>query len=415
MRQALAMSLSDNPDHFGQETGVVNVNGPSKFGPANREHYDPQNWALTLPFAASREVCVDPDPEERRRVHGEPAFLRPSEDADYLSGLVTILHSIPLARETLLHRSRVASDYGYDSQWWNGHSINLPNPALPPADPETSQPGVKDDILLETQRLMAFLDETERAFGSSDSLASIRTVGSWGAGQRIGKFLKAWDSGTHESREDGIFANRAIKRSNETDEFPTVNGFTVAEFTSDPKQAETLYDVIDTNLWADLADGELDDSWFDCVAEVFTVRLSASMPNGPVGIKIPAVWYPDRYLESYKEYSRELRKLRLETDAEVEKLQTLAYKISDGAGTKDGATAFRGTMEKAITGSQIALKNHQPNGSLGSGPQHLGPTQANAGRLATRLSAIADQVEQKLHGMAVKTHFACLQHPDRQC
>jgi hypothetical protein len=41
------------------------------------------------------------------------------------SGLLTILHSIPLAREALLLRNKPLFDYGHDPQWWNGQPINL--------------------------------------------------------------------------------------------------------------------------------------------------------------------------------------------------------------------------------------------------------------------------------------------------
>lgn len=398
MRQALAMSLSDNPDHFAQETGVIGTDG-SGLRPATREFYDEQNWGLILPFANVREVCVDPDPEERRKIDGQPAFLRPGEDPDHLSALLTIFHAIPLVRESLILRNRIAADYGYDAKWWDGQGINIPNQG-----DAASQLSSKDDVVLETQRLMAFLDGTKRAFGSTGALASIRTVGSWPADKRIEKFLESWESksavGRTEDQPSNVFLNRIIHKTDPMDEEPTEKTFLLADLSVDGDQPETLYDVFDANLWADIPDRELDDIYIDHIADVFTVRLSASASSNGVGVKIPAMWYPDRYTESCIEYAKELRKRKLSTEIEVEKLDRLIHRISDGQGAKDGAIKFREMMEKTILGSRVATKSHLPNGSVDGGENFNDTTQERVEKFASNLRAIADQVEQKLSGMA---------------
>ena len=397
MRQALAMSLSDNPDHFAQETGVTGTEGTG-LRPATREFYDEQNWGLILPFANVREVCVDPDPEERKRIDGQPAFLRPGEDPDHLSALLTIFHAIPLARESLILRNRIAADYGYDAKWWDGQSISVPNQG-----DAASQPSSKDDIVLETQRLMAFLDGTKRAFGSTGALATIRAVGSWSTEKRIEKFLESWESksaaGRTGDQPSSVFLNRIIHKTDPMDEEPTEKTFLLADLSVDGDQPETLYDVFDANLWADIPDRELDDIFLDRIADVFTVRLSASASSDGIGVKIPTVWYPDRYTESCVEYARELRKRRLNTEAEVEKLDRLIQRISDGQGAKDGAVKFREMMEKTIAGSRVATKSHKPNGSVDDEEMFKEATQETLEKFASDLRAIADQVEQKLTGM----------------
>jgi hypothetical protein len=392
MRQAMAMSLSDNPDHFEQETGVIPVNG-SKFGPANRDHYNEADWALSLPFATSREVCIDPDPEERKRVNGQPAFLRPADEPDYVAGLITIIHAVPLARETLLLRDRVAQDYGYNPQWWCGKPIVLPRD---PTEADTSQTSMKDEIILETQRLMAFLDGTNRAFGSADSVANIRTVSGWGVEERISRFLKAWTSAALRdgNQEADIFSNRILKRLDPMEEEPIEEVFTAASITLGDGHAETLYDVMDTNLWADIPGTELKDIWLDRVADVFALSLNAA--GDRVGIKIPSVWYPDRYLASCKDYAMELRKLRLKTDAEVRRLQKMVNKVSDGAGAAKGGPQFKELMEKTIAGTMVAFKNHDPPASPGDEEQPTPPMPSHLEHFATKLREIGEQVEAKL-------------------
>lgn len=407
MRQALAMSLSDNPNHFGQETGVVNANVPN-FGPANRDYYDEQNWAMTRPFANVREVCVDPDPEERKKIDGQPVFLRPAEEPDHLSALLTIFHAIPMARELLLLRNQVAADYGYDPKWWDGQGISMPQEL--PAGDAGSQPSSKDDIILETQRLMAFLDGTKRAFGSAAAVsAGVRMVRSWSAERRIEKFLESWGMKAAAGRPDDqpsvLFLNRIIQKSDPMDEEPIEKSFMLADLSVDSNRPETLYDVFDENLWADIPDKELGDIWLDRIADVFTVRLTASASNDGVGVKIPAVWYPDRYMESCIGYARELRKRKLDTEAEVGKLQKLIDRISNGEGAGNGAVKFREMMEKTIAGSRVATKGQEPSGSLDEGQESTSATQETLDEFASQLRAIADQIEQKLKGMTVLSFF----------
>lgn len=111
LQEAVAMSLNQNLGH--QEMGITSSN-QSNFGKATRDHYDEGAWAMTLFNSSAQEIIISPDPADRRRVADEPAFLRPSQDNLYLGGLLTILHSIPLAREALLLRNKVLPKYGHD-------------------------------------------------------------------------------------------------------------------------------------------------------------------------------------------------------------------------------------------------------------------------------------------------------------
>lgn len=183
MQHAITASLGHNIASGEQESGVTAAEG-AQFGPANREYYDTELWALTLPSAISREISIDPDPELRRRIDDTPRFLRPGPEADHFPAFLTILHSIPIAREELLWRDRVAPDYGNDSQWWNGQ------PALTTLE-QAEAPW--EDAVHETQRLMAFLDRSQRAFGSADVLSGLPSLKCWRGEDRIATFLKLWE------------------------------------------------------------------------------------------------------------------------------------------------------------------------------------------------------------------------------
>ena len=87
-------------------------------------------------------------------------------------------------------REKTASDYGYDSQWWNGQSIKIPR--IVSLDNPYADDQDWDDILYEAQRLMAFLDGTRRAFGSTDALAGLRSLYGYSGDGGVERFLEAW-------------------------------------------------------------------------------------------------------------------------------------------------------------------------------------------------------------------------------
>jgi hypothetical protein len=181
------------------------------------------------------------------------------------------------------------------------------------------------------------------------------------------------------------------------DEEPVEEVFTAASITLGGSNQETLYDVMDTNLWADIPGTELKDIWLDRVSDVFALCLSAT--GDRIGIKIPAVWYPDRYLASCKQYATELRNLRLKTDAEVKRLQRIMKELSGGAGPAKGAPAFREMMEKTIAGTKVALKHQHSLDSSNGGQSQPDAMLPNIETLASKLREIGDQVEAKLKSM----------------
>lgn len=176
------MSLQDNNTGWGdQETGITGTHTTPTapyFGPATRSSYDPTDWALTTTAPVTHEIYLDPaHPSDRQRKEGEPAFFKPSSDGYHLGPALAIFHSIPAARNALLVPGCVLDDYGCNEGWWSGQPIEasritnvVENDGSEEVKPEPTE------VIVEVQRLMAFLDRTKRGYGCVDSLAKMRTV-----------------------------------------------------------------------------------------------------------------------------------------------------------------------------------------------------------------------------------------------
>lgn len=397
LQQAMAMSLDQN---FGeQETGITNATGPN-FGPATRDHYDTGEWAMTLFNPSSREAIISPDPHDRKRTSDEPAFLRPSQEGMHLGGLLTILHSIPLAREALLLRDKVLSNYGYDPQWWNGQPINLPKIVC--LDDVYIEDDDWDDILYEAQRTMAFLDSTERAFGSVDALASFKSMSTYGPDAAVPKFLETWYAAAERTDPENelatVFSSLAVKQSLSGTDTPIERGFVTLECFEEPEQGQTLYDVLDRTVWADRPGEDLDDVWLEHVADVLTIRLENPKPSATsFQVKIPATFYPDRYLYACRDIARDFRIRRLEAYKEVARLENVMDRFTVSRSLVNKGLTSKDILEKAAEAAVLALPKNLANGATGDS---LTPEAANAEgqRLANELRTISCKIEEKLKG-----------------
>jgi hypothetical protein len=172
LQQALAASAAEYSQNA-QESGVTNTN-QVHFGPATRTEYETANWAMVpMGKSAVREILNDPEPAERKRdiTSGTPAFLKPSTENNRLGALITIYSQIPLIREIFLPRAGqdTAPNYGSDKEWWTGKAIDIPQVFGEDVTPPS-------EVAMELQRLMAFLEKTERSYGSAEALANLSDV-----------------------------------------------------------------------------------------------------------------------------------------------------------------------------------------------------------------------------------------------
>ncbi|AEO56463.1 hypothetical protein MYCTH_2117078 [Thermothelomyces thermophilus ATCC 42464] len=161
------------PPPLPQQSGVTTHDGASsvQFGPATRQNYDADEWAMVRLGHTER----DPDPSLRARKDGAPVFLRCRKWNDWekhrIGALLMIYQQIPAVRNALLQTGETPRyGYGNKTDWWQGE------PILPPQQPVTD--GWYDDAIVswsdEIHRLMAFLELSDRAYGTADVVARAR-------------------------------------------------------------------------------------------------------------------------------------------------------------------------------------------------------------------------------------------------
>lgn len=331
--QALKMSMmNSDSDNQGQMTGVTNASAPH-FGPARQEHYD-KNWQMTVPGDYTKEIWLNPEPADRKRDGTKPAFLRPSTQGHRLPGLFKILQTIPLTREAMVCRDLLLSDYGRHPEWWDGISLRIPE-SFHEADDH--QDHDLEEVVYETQRLVAFLGDTERAYGSVDSLVDILRKGLMGEESMVSQFLKGWQVGSEhvEPKLDlqEILESVAINR--ESDGLKVVNEvmFTsllclIDEETAD--KGRTLYDVVDDLLWTNNAVTDAQDIFLETVADVFIMDVKrVNEASSGLGIRIPAVLYLDRYLQSSVDEMKNMRRTKAAVQAELDLIEEKIARVAN--------------------------------------------------------------------------------------
>lgn len=393
------MSLGQDFGH--QESGIITQPENSRFGPATRDNYDESSWGMTLINSSAREEIISPDPEDRQRNADEPAFLRPSQEALYTGGFLTILHSIPLAREALLLREKVIPDYGHDSQWWNGQPILTPR--IVSLDNPYAEERDLDDILYETQRLMAFLDLTRRAFGSTDALASLKSLHSFDGDSGVEKFLEAWQEAavraTPANQLSMVFSSCAMRQVADDIESPNQREFFVLNTYVDPGQSQSLYDILDDAIWPDVPGEDLDDVWLDHVGEILTIKLE-NYGTDPMNVKVPPVFYPDRYMEARRDTVRELRLKRLDVLQNINRLEAMAARYRCAESASRVGMSNQELLEKAAQAATVASPKYSPPGGAGVDTNEIQ-------KVAEQLRDIAGLISDKLNRKNYLFH-----HPD---
>ncbi|KAL5121761.1 hypothetical protein ACEQ8H_000448 [Pleosporales sp. CAS-2024a] len=279
-----------------QESGVVGHSKPV-FGPANQDYYHPDSWAMV---PTSTEVIPDPAPAQRRRDNGHPAILKPSPRFNYLPALISILHSIPLYRNALLAPTVTQRSYWMGDDWWKG------SPALPSRvlDTATERETYGLDILYETQRLMAFLDSSDRAYAT---VSSMLELDAWKESNPpaiddedddLVKFLLLWSAALEahvpDAQLNGVIRSVVDIGDGETAENFVLDASVVREGT---KSDHSIYDVLDDHLFS----GATRSAHISLPSKVLILRLTSATTNAHgLGCRIPATLYPDRYLAANK-------------------------------------------------------------------------------------------------------------------
>lgn len=305
LSRAMAMSMNEHQTLPGQETGTIDY-GKQTFGPATREHYEADKWAVVYPAAQAQEILLNPEPNDRKRQPNTPAFFKIFSPGHPLSALITIYHAIPMAREALLNRTNLLQDYGYEKDWWDGTPVKVLRIVNMDADCRTTN---EDDVIYEVQRLIAFLDETDRAYGSTNVLAGFEGVG-LPDDSKASNFLSMWQAAAARSGSPlaSIFESIGTKfdPNDPGDARSECIPYLVVRVDSETSgKGLTLYEALDYMLWVDAK--EDDEIYLESVGNVVTLDIKNHIENVPgLGIEIPLIWYADRYLPSNTQQVKEM-------------------------------------------------------------------------------------------------------------
>ncbi|KAF3930108.1 hypothetical protein ABW19_dt0206590 [Dactylella cylindrospora] len=337
IQQAIKASMEDSqqsqPYTGPQVTGTVGYTGTSNFRPAdNNTYHDPNSWAVTVsgPSESAVEIFLDPAPIERKRLPGQPAFLRPSTGSGSLGPLFTILYNIPLARETILQREHILEDYGHNEQWWAGHVIQLPRVVV--EDESNGVPTEEIEIIRESQRLMAFLEGTDRAYGTAESLGSLPNVFDLDPSNIVPRFFQSFQAAAKYINGDPKYRtaleSKAVRVGPGMD--PHSQTFEVFDLYVSGyliDQGGTLYDALDSMFWEGEGEGEGVETYAEYIGDVCTIQVRTEENHRPCGVDIPSELYFDRYTERFKDEFAKMKKSRDELRLQIEQIEEKERRI----------------------------------------------------------------------------------------
>lgn len=315
-----------------QQSGVTDTSVALApyFGPANRNDYDQGNWAMVPAGPFESQVPKVPAPSLRKRTSDAPAFLVQGINtvaSHGLGGLLTILHEIPMARNALLEVGPPAESYGFNSEWWKGQEIlptqvleRLQSGELEWGDQDEAKPVVEEEI----HRLMAFLDLTERSYGTVSVLTDLIPYSSLGPEKQFYEYIGP----NNEDKLKPLIHSAALGPVFGDDLGDEEAKFGLLEM--DHMRSEyvynikTLYESLDHTMWSDVLSWreELNQgskmAMFKEMGEVLAIKINGDGPEE--SIDIPEKLYLEKYHTSRKDEARRIQKSWCDTKGAIVKL-----------------------------------------------------------------------------------------------
>ena len=379
-----------------QESGVTGTD-QVYFGPANRSQneYEQGTWEMvTMGKTSVQEILLDPEPADRKRDLNTPAFLKPSMEEHRLGALITIYHEIPMTREIFLNRSDVIGTYGHDPEWWSGKTIKLPG--------FDEQEEFRVDR--ELQRLMAFLDKTDRSYGSVEALVNIPSVkGHYTLPEkREAAVLEAWRNNPQNTsgKSTKIFS-KAVPNEAAAEVPYEGHEFAILELALPVKDSykETLYDIADDVLWSEIETTELSRSpYLSRVADVLVFKVHGN--DFHKHIEIPAVWYPDRYLLRNREAAWKMRMDKQEVALRIERINATEERLTSFQ-TRNGKVIKVQDLLKAALKHDEAVINEDGSSPENSDTEVPIPRSGHSSTLSIKLQKVVASIDKKLVGKMI--------------
>lgn len=263
------------------------------------------------------------------------------------------MNEIPLARNVLLQTGQPVGSYGHSTEWWKGH-------VMPPhsqgqqwsRSPDQGFPEKLPDIHQEVHRLLAFLDLTERSYGSTDALAGLlETDDSTLERNLFDVLIEANDPSILRPLLHG--ARAVFVKSFEP--VQEIENFSFLDFelsNAHWQNAETLYDAWDHLAWDEaISTGSVQDDTkmvvLQNMGDVLTIQLNRGCP---ASLDIPEVWYPERYLDVRKEEARAIQEQLAWASGKIEASGPIEWNLTrwQGESRSHGPENKRDILVKAI-------------------------------------------------------------------
>lgn len=359
-----------------------------KFGPATRDQYDERQWAM---IPASQEIVPDVPAKNREYRQGQgPRFLKHLPDGDYTPNFIAICHSIAKLREAFLMRQHIKPDYGNETDWWRGQPISLPrivNTAdNTPADPDVDK---YDELIAEVQRLMAFLDCSQRTYASIGGITQSEMIKNNEANSdRPGSLLELFLLGWMEAASNRLDADDQKDQIRKL--FTTTIGTNAATGMADPNlrvvdltvkstnENSNLLELLDDLLWdTDPSEDDIPDNFIEDPAEFLVMRVQHASPSAPkLGVDVPSFFHVDKYLKQNIASTRSIRQDMARGKKRVAKIEEIEKKLKSWQHPNKSAQIesrellnhalghFSGQkrkdVEKAALITRAPLANHEP-------------------------------------------------------
>lgn len=356
------------------------------------------------------EIIPDLEPHERKNESDEPRFLKPLPSGDYLPSLLTIAHSVPLARKALLAPHKTYSSYGSDSEWWKGHGIHLPKIVSTvdgaPMEPATTN---QDEILAEMQRLMALLDESSRSYGSVETLVRLAEVQP-NSGCILDKVIEAWENASMTAMDGppdvDSFVFHSLVGTTNPEGMATPDLYSLPLFiTSGPGGSSLeLAAIMDDTLWdTDGDESTVYDNFIKHCAHVLPIRLMHNdSSKETLNVIIPPVLYVDKYLKENADLTRDVRKQMIQSKKKIENIETAQFKLNNYSHAQKGNLNISQLMKHAqdyFSGETRKSLLEEREGAGAGGDIDLPLPQEYHGIIAEKLNAVYKEVELKLQGV----------------
>ncbi|RCI17331.1 hypothetical protein L249_1991 [Ophiocordyceps polyrhachis-furcata BCC 54312] len=341
-----------------QESGILDASTSEPyFGPANRNDYEQANWAM-VPTKESSKAAAASAPEQRKRAPGAPALLirGPGSNGQHcLGGLLTILHEIPLARNIVLDNGRAADSYGFNSEWWKGQEILKPHILNQLQAGEVGwaeRHGPSSNREEELHRLMAFLDSTDRSYGSVGVLLDLlqhNSISGLPPEKRLFEYL------IQECSEPMLPLTQVadlvpVYGSSDHEEKVRFGILEMIHSRVEYDHIKTLYESLDHVFWDSLKAKELaQDSkmgLFQHMAEVLIISVGGEGP--PESIEIPEELYPERYLASRKHEAQQIQRAWCETKQALRRVEEREEDMLEWKLDWNESLSKRDTLQKVM-------------------------------------------------------------------